>query len=79
MVGKIIIGVVIGLVAGFLMPKKGIYEKGDSSNAIQIFIAVISIAFIGSSFMYGAIFGLMAIGEIMVGFVVASSFSRKNK
>lgn len=79
MVGRILIGVLIGLVAGFLMSKKGIQEKENSSNAIHIFLTIIAIAFIGSSFMYGAIFGLMAIGEIIFGFVVVSGLLSKRQ
>ena len=51
------------------MSEKDIQKKGNSPNIVQVFTVVISIAFIGSFFMYGAIFRLMAIGEIMIGFV----------
>lgn len=43
-------------------------NKENSSNAIFIFIGLIIIAFIGSSFMFGAVYGVMAIAEIAIGY-----------
>ena len=77
MLEKIIIGVIIGFVSGFFLSKND--DKSDSSGIILIFIGIVSIGFIGSSFMYGAVYGLMAIGEIVIGFVIASSMFEKEK
>ena len=77
MLEKIIIGVIIGFVSGFFLSKDD--DKSGSSGIILIFIAIVSIGFIGSSFMYGAVYGLMAIGEIVIGFVIASSMFEKDK
>jgi len=77
MLEKIIVGVIIGFVSGFFLSKDD--DKNDLSGIILIFIAIVSIGFIGSSFMYGAVYGLMAIGEIVIGFVIASSMFAKEK
>jgi hypothetical protein len=79
MIEKIIIGIVIGFISGFFLSKENSENESGSQGIILIFIAIISIAFIGSSFMYGAIFGIMAIGEIAIGFAVASNIFKKNK
>jgi hypothetical protein len=79
MIEKIIIGIVIGFISGVFLSKENHGNESGSQGIILIFIAIISIAFIGSSFMYGGIFGIMAIGEIAIGFAVASNIFKKNK
>ena len=71
MLEKIIIGLIIGFVGGIFLSKNG--DNRGTSALISMFFAIISIAFIVSSFMYGAVYGLMAIGEIGFGFFVAFS------
>ena len=78
MLAKIITGVIIGFVSGFFLVRND-DKKNESSDIIVAFIAIVSIGFIGSSFMYGAVYGLMAIGEIVVGFSMASSIFKKDK
>lgn len=77
MLAKIITGVIIGFVSGFFLVRND--DKNESFEIIVAFIAIVSIGFIGSSFMYGAVYGLMAIGEIVVGFSMASSIFKKDK
>ncbi len=78
MLAKIITGVIIGFVSGFFLVRND-DKKNESFEIIVAFIAIVSIGFIGSSFMYGAVYGLMAIGEIVVGFSMASSIFKKDK
>ena len=72
MLERIIVGVLIGLVAGFVLTKK-FDDNNNAMNVVSGFIALISIAFIGSSFMFGAVYGGMAIGEIALGYWLSSS------
>ena len=76
MLAKIITGLIIGFVIGFFLVRND--DKNESFEIIVAFIAIVSIGFIGSSFMYGAVYGLMAIGEIVVGFSMASSIFKKD-
>ena len=78
MLEKIITGVIIGFVSGFFLVRND-DKKNESFEIIVAFIAIVSIGFIGSSFMYGAVYGLMAIGEIVVGFSMASSIFKNDK
>ncbi len=78
MLAKIITGVIIGFVSGFFLVRND-DKKNESFEIIVAFIAIVSIGFIGSSFMYGAVYGLMAIGEIVVGFSMASSIFKNDK
>lgn len=75
---RIIIGIIIGLIAGFLLPSK-IEVRSDAKNIALGFMALIVIAFIGSSLMFGAVYGVMAIGEIIFGYWLSSSILRKEK
>ena len=58
MLAKIITGVIIGFVSGFFLVRND-DKKNESFEIIVAFIAIVSIGFIGSSFMYGAVYGLM--------------------
>lgn len=67
MLERIIAGIVIGVVSYFVLHFK--FKEGSSAQGIvHGFIALIVIAFVGSSFMFGVIFGVMAIGEIVIGY-----------
>ena len=75
MLEKIILGILIGFVGGFFLSK-----DFDKNVLFRMILILVSIGFIGSSLMYGVVYGLMAVGEIIVGFVIASSmFENKNK
>lgn len=69
MLGKIIVGVIIGFVSGLLLSK----NNDENDLSLLIFIAIVLIGFIGSSLIYGIVYGLMAIGEIAIGFIIAFS------
>lgn len=73
---RIIAGVLIGLAAGFVLTKQ---SDADSSvkNVVLSFIAIISLAFISSSFMFGAVYGGMAIAEIALGYWLSNSIRRQ--
>lgn len=76
---RILIGLVIGFVSAFAF--KGVTEDSvqQNTNVFQIFMGLIVLAFIGSSFMFGAVFGLMAIGEIAIGFWVAKNITKQSR
>ncbi|HEJ5942445.1 hypothetical protein ACPTK4_15605 [Pseudomonas aeruginosa] len=67
MFARIVVGVLIGVVAGIFINSKLPIEP-KTMQMIQIFIAVIAIAFIAASFKFGAIYGVMAIAEIAGGY-----------
>lgn len=78
MLERIIVGIVIGLAAGFVLSKNS-KERSSTRSTILAFIALVVIAFVGSSFMFGAIYGAMAVGEIAVGYWIASQFVGEQK
>lgn len=76
MFARIIVGIIIGLVSGFVL--NGKFENKDNvKNIALVFLALVIIAFIGSSFMFGAVYGAMAVGEIALGYYFSSSVSKK--
>ena len=76
MLEKVIVGILIGFASGYFLSQRK--EKQHPSGLGLVFIAIISIGFIASSFMYGAVYGLMAIGEIGIGYVFATNMFDKN-
>lgn len=66
MLARVIVGVIIGLVAGLFLSKPA--SESNKNGLVLAFIALIVIAFIASSFMFGAVYGAMAIGEIALGY-----------
>ena len=67
---RIVIGIGIGAVAAFLLARE--YDETSSVRGLVYgCVAIVAIAFIGSSFMFGAIFGVMAIGELVLGYWLA--------
>lgn len=78
MLERIVVGIVIGLIAGFLLSIK--FDESSNTKNIAIgFMALVVIAFIGSSFMFGAGYGAMAVGEIALGYWISSSVFGKQK
>ena len=69
----IIVGVIIGLAIGFFLSDKFNVEN-KTKNIVIAFSALIVIAFVSSSFMFGAIYGVMAIGEITLGYWLSNNF-----
>ena len=70
MLERIVIGIVIGLAAGFFLSEK---FKNQHRNIVIGFMLLIIVAFIGSSFMFGAIYGAMAVVEIALGYWLTST------
>ena len=71
---KIIIGIAIGFFGSVAIWEEALSDIGNSDNKtlegiIGVFF-LISIVFIVSSFRYGGIYGLMAIGEIVFGYFI---------
>lgn len=67
MFARIIVGILIGLAAGLIFSGR-LSLEAKTLQALQGFIAVIAIAFIAASFMFGAVFGVMAIAELAGGY-----------
>ncbi|MDN3223887.1 hypothetical protein [Pseudomonas nunensis] len=67
MFARIIVGVLIGLAAGlFLHGKFSLEDK--TLKIIQVFVGIVAIGFIASSFMFGAVYGVLAVAEIAGGY-----------
>ncbi|NWE75149.1 hypothetical protein [Pseudomonas yamanorum] len=67
MFARIVVGVLIGLAAAFVFNSKFSVDA-KTLQILQGFVAVVAIGFIAASFMFGAVFGLMAVGEIAIGY-----------
>jgi hypothetical protein len=67
MFARIIVGVLIGVAAAFVFNGRLSIDP-KTLQILQGFVGVIAIGFIAASFMFGAVFGLMAVGEIAIGY-----------
>ena len=67
MLARIVVGVLIGLAAGLFLSGKFSLD-GNTLQIIQVFIAIVAIGFIAASFMFGAVFGVLAVAEIAAGY-----------
>lgn len=78
MFARIVVGILIGLVAGFVEAR--VLPLSQSTQSMtQGLLVLIGLAFVVSSFMFGAIFGVMAIVEIVAGYHVSSAlFNSQN-
>ncbi len=76
---RILIGLVIGFVSAFAFKDVTEGSEQQNTNVFQIFMGLIVLAFIGSSFMFGAVFGLMAVGEIAIGFLVVRNIMKQSR
>lgn len=74
MIERIVFGVIIGFVSGFAFK---IEAKNQNIKIFQGFLGLIIVAFISSSFVFGVIFGIMAICEIAFGFWVSNIVADK--
>jgi hypothetical protein len=78
MLERIIAGIVIGFVAGFVLARK--FEEGSSTRSVMLgFIALAAISFVSASFMFGAIYGAMGVGEIAIGYWLSKSLIGENR
>lgn len=73
---KIITGIILGFFSGLFISIDNKKPSGIISIIAGIF-SIISIGFIFSSFMYGSIYGIMAIGEVFVSFGIATSIFKE--
>lgn len=72
---RIVIGIIIGLVSGFVFNVGSVDSSNQNKKLLQGFLMLIIVAFIASSLMFGAVFGLMAIGEVALGFWVSKNIT----
>lgn len=72
MLERIIVGMFVGVCAGVFFTKEFNVTE-NTRNIIIGFFALIVIAFAGSSFMFGAAYGVMAVGEVAVGYWLSSA------
>lgn len=78
MIFKIIIGILLGLITYFFFDNHK-DENEESKNILLTAILIIDILFIGSSFAYGAIYGAMAIAEILIGIGISYKIFNSDK
>lgn len=78
MFAKIVVGVLIGFVAGFVEARGRLWSK-KTETVSEILLFVVGVAFIGSSFTFGVVFGVMAIAEIAAGFYAYGKVFRSIK
>lgn len=78
MFAKIVVGILIGFVGGFVEARGPSWTK-KSEIISEALLFLVGLAFIVSSFMFGAIYGVMAIAEITVGFYAYGKVFRVKK
>lgn len=67
MFARIAIGILLGFVAGLV--ESGVLRlSARSKNIAEALLFVVGVSFVGASFMFTAIYGLMAIAELVIGF-----------
>ena len=67
MFARIVVGILIGLVAGLVEALGPSWSK-KWQRISEGLLFLVGLAFIGSSFMFGAIYGVIAIAEIAIGY-----------
>jgi Ca2+/Na+ antiporter len=67
MFARIIVGILIGLAAGLFLSGK-VSLEAKTLQIIQVFVGIVAIGFIASSFMFGAVYGVLAVVEIAGGY-----------
>ncbi|MNI08400.1 hypothetical protein D3C73_614360 [compost metagenome] len=78
MFARIVVGLLIGVVAGFV-EASGPSWSAKWQRISEALLFLVGLAYIGSSFMFGAIYGVMAIAEIAVGFYAYGNVFRSGK
>ena len=78
MFAKIVVGILIGFVAGFVEGRGPSWSKRTETIS-EVLIFLVGLAFLVSSFMFGAIYGVMAIAEIAIGFFAYGKVFRSEK
>ena len=67
MFARIIVGILIGLAAGLVESGK-LPVSPKTLRVLQALVIVAAIAFVSSSFMFGAVYGVLALAEIAAGY-----------
>lgn len=78
MFARIVVGVLIGFVAG-VVEAIGPSLSPKGRNISEALIFLLGLGFIISSFMFGAIYGVMAVVEIAGGYYVVTKISPVKK
>ncbi|WLG49090.1 hypothetical protein [Pseudomonas sp. FP1742] len=78
MLARIVVGVLIGFVAGLVEAGK-LPVSPKSLQVLEVLLFLVGGAFVVSSFMFGAIFGVMAIAEIAAGYYAYTKVFRSEK
>lgn len=76
MFARIVVGILIGFVGGFIKSCGGRLSD-NAQQALEALLFLSGLAFIISSFMFGAIYGAMAIAEIAGGYYAFKFFRGK--
>lgn len=75
---KIAVGLLIGFLAGFVEALGPSWSK-RAETILEVLIFLVGIAFLASSFMVSAFYGVLAIAEIGVGFCAYGALFRPRK
>ena len=67
MFAKIVVGLMIGFVGGFVEDRAPSWRK-KTETISEVLLFLVGLSFLISSFMFGAIYGVMAIAEIAIGY-----------
>lgn len=78
MFAKIVVGVLIGFVGGFVEARGPSWRK-KTEIISEVLLFLVGLGFIISSFMFGAVYGVMAIAEIAAGFYAYGKVFRSGK
>jgi len=75
---KIAVGILIGFLAGFV-EDLGPSRSKRAQTIFEVLIFLVGLAFLASSFMVSAFYGVLAIAEIGVGFCAYGAVFRPRK
>lgn len=78
MFAKIVVGILIGFVGGFVEARGPSWKK-KTEVISEFLLFLIGLSFLISSFMFGAIYGVMAIVELTAGFYAYGKVFRTEK
>ena len=78
MFAKIVVGILIGFVGGFVEARGPSWRK-KTEIISEVLLFLVGLGFIISSFMFGAVYGVMAIAEITAGFYAYGKIFRSEK
>jgi NhaP-type Na+/H+ or K+/H+ antiporter len=78
MFAKIVVGLLIGFVGGFVGARGPSWRK-NTEIISEVLLFIVGLSFLISSFMYGVVYGVMAIVEITAGFYAYGKAFRSEK